>query len=36
MNIGIVLNVGKIKDNSLRWFGHVLERDDPEVVRVVK
>lgn len=34
-NIGVALVLDKMKENRLRWYGHVMSREETEIVRVV-
>jgi len=34
-NIGVTSIVVKIKENRLRWFGHVMRREETKAVKVV-
>jgi hypothetical protein len=34
-SIGVVLIVNKIRENRLRWFGHVMRREETKAVKVV-
>ncbi|XP_050548275.1 uncharacterized protein LOC126909909, partial [Daktulosphaira vitifoliae] len=33
--IGVVLTVDKMRENRLRWFGHVMRKEESETIRTV-
>jgi len=35
-SIGVISIVDKMRENRLKWFGHILRREKTETVRLVK